>query len=76
MTKAEIKEFKKYLIIVLVRKYKMSRTEAHRAVRDSSLSEILKQNSDYVMHDTLAGWAKFIFDEVQSKQNSKSDIHS
>lgn len=70
MTKAEIKEFKKYLIIVLVRKYKMSRTEAHRAVRDSSLSETLKRDSDYVMHDTLAGWAKFVFDEVQSKQKS------
>lgn len=70
MTKAEIKEFKKYLIIVLVRKYKMSRTEAHRAVRDSYLSEALKRDSDYVMHDTLVGWAKFIFDEVQSKQKS------
>lgn len=70
MTKAEIKEFKKYLIIVLIRKYKMSRTEAHRAVGDSYLSEVLKRDSDYVMQNTLAGWAKFVFDEVQSKQKS------
>lgn len=68
MTNAEIKEFKNFLIQTLVKKYKMSETGAYRAVRDSYLSEALKRDNDYVMHDTVEEWACFVFDEIQNEQ--------
>lgn len=37
---------------------------AHRAVRDSYLSEALSKDKDYVMHDTVEYWAEFVHDEL------------
>ena len=68
MTNAEIKEFKNFLIQILVKNSKMSETKAYRAVRDSYLSEALKRDSDYVMHDTIDEWARFVFYELQNEQ--------
>lgn len=64
MTKVEIQKFKKFVRDTLVNKYHMTEIDAQRAVRDSYLSKALKQDRDYVEHDSVEEWAGFIFEEV------------
>lgn len=64
MTNAEIREFKDFVKDVLIRQYNMNEVEAHRAVRDSYLSEALRRDKAYVEHDTVEEWAEFIHEEV------------
>ena len=64
MTNLEIKEFKKFVREILVKKYHMNEIDAQRAVRDSYLSKALSRDKDYVEHDTVEEWADFIYDEV------------
>lgn len=64
MTNMEIKEFKKFVREILVKKYHMNEIEAQRAVRDSYMSKALARDKDYVEHDTVEEWADFIYDEV------------
>lgn len=63
MTNAEIREFKKFVRDVLVNQYHMNELEAHKAIRDSYLSQALKRDNGYVEHDTVEEWAEFIYDE-------------
>lgn len=64
MTKVEIREFKKYVREVLIKKYHLSELEAQRAVHNSYLSETLSRDCDYVEHDTAEEWADYVYDEV------------
>ena len=64
MTKVEIREFKKYVREVLIKKYHLSELEAQRAVHNSYLSETLSRDCDYVEHDTVEEWADYVYDEV------------
>lgn len=64
MTNAQIREFKKFVRETLVNKYHMNEVEAQRAVRDSHLSAALQFDKDYVEHDTVEEWARFIFEET------------
>lgn len=69
MTKAEIKDFKNYVKKTLVKTYHMSEIEAHRAVRDSYLSQALARDKDYVEHDTVEEWAEIIYNEIYSYES-------
>lgn len=66
MASAEIREFKGFVKDALIRQYNMNEVEAHRAVRDSYLSEALRRDKDYVEHDTVEEWAEFIHEEVSN----------
>lgn len=64
MTNAEIREFKSFVKDVLIKQYNMNEVEAHRAVRNSYLSEALRRDKGYVEHDTVEEWAEYIHKEV------------
>lgn len=66
MTNVEVREFKGFVKDVLIRQYNMDEVEAHRAVRNSYLSEALRRDKDYVEHDTVEEWAEFIYEEVNN----------
>lgn len=66
MTNVEIRKFKEFIKDALIRQYNMSEVEAHRAVRNSYLSEALQRDKDYVEHDTVEEWAEFIYEEVNN----------
>lgn len=67
MNREEIKEFKQNVVDCLVKKHHMTEFEAFKAVRDSYLSKMLKWDSDFVMHDTVEEWAKYIFQEHEEE---------
>ena len=68
MTNAEIKQFKRYVTDTLVKIYHMNEIEAARAVRDSYLSRALKNDKDFVEHDTVEEWAEIIHDEISNEE--------
>ena len=68
MTKAEIKDFKRYVRDTLVNKYRMDEIAATRAVRDSYLSKALMRDNGFVEHDTVEEWAEFIYEEINNEE--------
>ena len=45
-------------------KYHMNAVCAFEAVCDSYLSDVLKKDPNYVIHDTVEYWAEFIYKEL------------
>lgn len=68
MTKAEIKEFKRFVRETLVEKYKMDEIAAAHAVRDSYLSKALEMDNGFVEHDTIEEWADIIYEGMNSEE--------
>lgn len=68
MTNAEIREFKGFVEDTLMREYNMNEVEAHRAVQNSYLSEVLRRDKNYVEHDTVQEWAEFIYNEINEAE--------
>lgn len=65
MTKAEIREFKGFVVDELMKQYNMKKEDARRSVRDSYLSGALRRDQNYVDHDTVEEWAEFIDGETK-----------
>lgn len=65
MNRTEIREFKRFVVDGLMKKYKMDEVSATRAVRNSYLSEALMNDPDYIMHDTVEEWVDYIYHEVE-----------
>ncbi|MBD5462242.1 MAG: hypothetical protein HDR24_04175 [Lachnospiraceae bacterium] len=68
MNRAEIKEFKHFVVECLIKTYNMDEVSATRAVRDSYLSKALVNDPDYTMHDTVEEWASYVYHEI-AKEN-------
>ena len=68
MTNAEMREFKGFVEDTLMREYNMNEVEAHRAVQNSYLSEVLRRDKNYVEHDTVQEWAEFIYNEINEAE--------
>lgn len=68
MTKAEIKEFKKYVRETLMEKYQMDEIAAANAVRNSYLTKALAMDNGFVEHDTVEEWADFIYEEMNNEE--------
>ena len=64
MNSKEIKDFKKYVVQQIITKYHIDEMTAFKAVRDSYLSQALKRDLDYVMHDTVEEWADYVYNEM------------
>ena len=74
MANISIKRFKKCLCNELVNKYHVSETEAFDAVKKSYLSKALKQDPDYIEHDTIGYWATFVYKEWNNKKAERQKI--
>lgn len=68
MNKADIREFKKFVVACLITKYNMNEVTATKAVKNSYLSKALNLDPDYVMHDTVEEWADYVYGEVNQKE--------
>lgn len=63
MTNISIKRFKKCLCNELVNKYHISEIAAFNAVKESYLSKALREDPDYIEHDTIDYWVEFVYKE-------------
>ena len=71
MTTSDIREFKGYVKRVLVRDYHMTKFAAHRAVVNSYLSKVLKNDKNYADHESVEEWAEIVYCELQNKRMMK-----
>lgn len=59
----EMQKMKQYVINDLVDKYNYNVKEAENMVEESVFNQLLKEDTDYVFHYSVAYWAKEIYNE-------------
>ena len=67
MTDSDINEFKSYVLEVLMEKYYLSQDESQQTINNSYLSKVLKNNDDFIFHDSIEECAKCIYEEMRCK---------
>lgn len=67
MTDSDIKEFKAFILEVLIEKYHLIKSEAQQAINNSYLTKQLNMDKNFVSHDTVEEWAEYIYGEMRCK---------
>lgn len=64
MNNSTVKEFKKCIAIILMKKYQLSELQARKAIRDSYFEESLKMSRQNTLHTDPEEWADDIYEYI------------
>lgn len=64
MNNSMVKDFKKCIINILMKKYRLSELDARRAIRDSYFDESLKMSTQNTLHIDPEEWADDIYEYI------------
>lgn len=63
MSSFEVRKFKNYICEYLIKKYGISAKIATDAVQSSVINDLLKEDAEMIMHDSIQYWAEQIWNE-------------
>lgn len=64
MNNATVKEFKKCITDILMKKYQLNELQARKAIRDSYFDESLKMSRQNTLHIDPEQWADDIYEYI------------
>ena len=64
MNNSTVKEFKKCIASILMKKYQLSEVQARKAIRDSYFEESLKMSRQNTLHIDAEEWADDIHEYI------------
>lgn len=64
MNNATVKEFKKCITDILMKKYQLNELQARKAIRDSYFDESLKMSRQNTLHTDPEQWADDIYEYI------------
>ena len=64
MNNSMVKDFKKCIINILMKKYRLSELDVRRAIRDSYFDESLKMSTQNTLHIDPEEWADDIYEYI------------
>ena len=68
MNEQEIKRYCKLFSNKIVVMYGISKEQANRAVQNSAIQTLIREEPEYVDHVPLSSWAEEVYDEMMSNK--------